>query len=120
MRNLAVYGTLRKGQSNYRYLDNPKYIKTIELKGYIMLDFEAYPAVIFTGDSHKITVDLIQVTSKDFRRIKNMELRAGYKLDYCVIGYDLYPIYVYNLEIIESGDWIKYLKQRQESFNIAL
>lgn len=116
---ILVYGSLRKGEYNYEYFKQGlEYIKTVEIPNYKLYSLGAYPGIKESKNS-SIICDLMKVTdSKYGDGIHRMELGAGYS--YRVINVDGVEAIIYPYEgnireedLVESGDWSKYLKQEE-------
>jgi gamma-glutamylcyclotransferase (GGCT)/AIG2-like uncharacterized protein YtfP len=77
---LLVYGSLRKTSKrgfNFNRFGGQTYIRTLELDGYRMHSYGAYPAV--TPDpGGSIVAEVHEVEPEAFNCIKRMELGAGY------------------------------------------
>lgn len=109
MVKVAVYGSLRRDQYNYRFMKSAKAIDTLTVDGYIMLSFGDYPAVI-PARGNSILCDIIEVDKFDWKRISKMEKSAGYKLDWVEYKEEKIPMWVYDIKVIEAGDWVDYIK----------
>jgi len=122
-----TYGSLRRGESNFNaYCSyyNLEYIKTIEILGYKLYSFGPYPGINYTGDEKDVLVcDLLGTNQKECSdSIDSMELGAGYHIEEKVIPYDekevTAKLYVYSNpltdNLVPSGDWSKYLKEKYE------
>ena len=72
---LAVYGTLRKGCSNYhRYLRGSEHVGTFTTGKKYRLILADYPSVLpFNGQGHRVEVDLFLVDVSTLRRIDWLE-----------------------------------------------
>jgi len=106
---IAAYGTLRKGNYNFKRFNGLKYLKTVKIKGYELWDFGPYPYVVKKEDS-EITVDILEAEGGTKRLIDSMELGAGYKMENITIEKKECTIYymekIYNNTTkIESGDY---------------
>jgi gamma-glutamylcyclotransferase (GGCT)/AIG2-like uncharacterized protein YtfP len=120
--DFAFYGSLREGQYNHNYLiapykDSVK-VETVELKGYKMFSFGAYPFVVKSEDAaDSIVVELHTIPNEmPARRIHFMELGAGYGAEEVIINDKAYCLYVYpdrnweekGYEKVPEGDWVKF------------
>ena len=75
---IAVYGTLRKGDYNHRYLRGHDPVSIERVQGFEMYNLGgAYPYVARGGDD--ITVEVYDVPADVFARISGMETGAGYE-----------------------------------------
>ena len=70
-RNVFVYGTLMKGQTNHSYLKNSKCCGSATVEGYDMYDCGWYPAIV-DGDS-LIVGELYEVSADDMPSIDMLE-----------------------------------------------
>ena len=77
MERIAVYGSLRKGCYNNRWLGNAKYIETFTVTGFALYDLGFYPAAVEQKGS-SIVIEIWEVDDDTFKRIDNMEIGAGY------------------------------------------
>ena len=125
-KKVAVYGSLRKGEYNYeRFVDYFKggleYLRTTVVRGYDLYDLGAYPGIRVSSDlSKELVVDIMECSDDCFKHIEAMEHGAGYNSVSITVGADECTIYVYNYpatNLVESGDWSKYLSHEQEIEN---
>lgn len=73
---LAVYGTLKQGHGNHRYLKNAEYLGThITEPNYTMHSMGGFPAVTLEG-STPISMEIYKVTDKE--TIENVNALEGY------------------------------------------
>ena len=70
-RQVFVYGTLMKGETNHRYLENSTYLGTTLIEGYEMYDVGWYPAII-AGDG-LVVGEVYQVPKSDMPAIDRLE-----------------------------------------------
>lgn len=116
MKNMFVYGSLKKGFFNHFLIEeNPrnKLIRKASINGYKLYLLWSYPAIKSASKDDKIFVELYSLSDEVFDRIDNMEQRANYipvevEDDEGNIGI----IYKYNGDvnkerIISSGNWTK-------------
>jgi len=68
---IAVYGTLRKGCANHRYLADAKYIGTGKLLGWNMYSNGSYPYV--SKGNGSIKVEIYEVDKDTLARIDDLE-----------------------------------------------
>ena len=126
-KDIIVYGSLRPGEYNFsrfkqHYQDDIKYVKTIDrLKNYELFDLGAYPCVVYNAEpNNNITVDILRVSDACYEMIYNMEIGAGYHVEQVTVTdggeTKIYPIFAmmtgYKAQKVESGDWVKYLKNK--------
>ena len=125
---VAVYGSLRKKQSNYEYhLSNSTYKGTFTTEPeYTMYSLSYYPALKLNGN-HSIVMEVYEV---DEETLKNLNRLEGYCPGEKSTFYDRIEIdtpwgkaftYIYVNElskdsIVESGDWVAY-KNEQKSWS---
>lgn len=118
------YGTLRRGEPNFNRFKWQTYIQTLKLKGYELYD--CIVPIIVEGEG-SIIVELHALTNSADKKIRLMEIGAGYKEQKLRIGDKLASLYIYDKRYlpyidsrkIESGDWVKYnkaLNQRIDCF----
>ncbi len=73
MNRVFVYGTLKRGQRNYRFMRGSRFVGLHRTERvYSMFEFEGYPAVC-VGGSHAVTGEVYQVDDHQFRRIDDLE-----------------------------------------------
>lgn len=134
---ILVYGTLRKKQYNYERIrhvfgkNSLIYIGDTRLDYHRMYDLGNYPAII-PGGSKSIVVELMFCNDDVYKAINEMETSAGYSKDSQVIWvkisnntlrtawlnlYTASPKLITTImkekdrfPLIESGDWVKYLR----------
>lgn len=128
---LAVYGTLRKGDGNHRFLRGQKLLSTERVEGFEMFNLGgAYPYVARGGDN--ITVELYDITPDVLAPIESMERGAGYAMCKVKTTLGLADIFYMeekqhahyqtgkraNTPKVLSGDWLEWLKKyKPERFN---
>jgi len=116
MKNMFVYGSLKKGFFNHSLIDdNPRnrLIKKGFIDGYKLYLLWSYPGIKSSSTGERLYVELYSLSDEVFDRIDKMERSAGYtpvevKDNDGKIG----VIYVYDRavddkNIICSGDWTK-------------
>ena len=116
---MAVYGTLRKGNGNFKYfLKDKKCLGTIKVEGFKMYNLGFYPCIVPTKNKKDIiTVEVYKLDDekdKDtINSINGMERGAGYLIGEVEtkFGKALYYYYPYipESECIEHGDWNKHI-----------
>ena len=117
MKNVFIYGSLKKGFFNHSLIEeNPRnrLIRKGFVGGYRLYLLWSYPCVKPSAEEDKVYVELYSLCDEVFDRIDVMEKRAGYssvevKDDDGNVGI----IYVYDREvdknrIISSGNWTKW------------
>ena len=132
----AVYGTLRKDGSNHHHLSNKKgvtYVGTITSEHiYTMKSVgDCFPALFKNGDT-SIVLEIYDVQSAEVER--SLDALEGYSADRAesnnyynkdIINTPLGPAFVYffntnnnsTLYPIENGDWVEYIKNKQNDQN---
>lgn len=122
MKKILVYGSLRKGEYNYKrflkyYPDGLNYLATTTITGYKLYDLGSYPG-IRPQDGTELVVDVMEVSDEAYDSITGMERGAGYSVvKETVEGFGECTIYVYDYPVnekylVESGDWSKYLSHQ--------
>ena len=125
---VAVYGSLRKKQSNYEYhLSNSTYKGTFTTEPeYTMHSLSYYPGLKLNGN----TSIVMEVYEVDEETLKNLNRLEGYDPEKKSTFYDRIEIntpwgksftYIYVGElskesIVESGDWVAY-KNEEKSWS---
>lgn len=120
---IAVYGTLRRGDGNHRYLRGQKLLSTERVEGFEMFNLGgSYPYIARGGDD--ITVELYDVTEDVLAPIENMERGAGYQM--CKVKTTLGLADIFYMEEkthakyqtgrsrppkVVSGDWLKWIEK---------
>lgn len=118
---VAVYGTLKRGQSNHRCLGDSVFIGTSRIPGFKMYSLGGFPGVV-TGDA-SILIEVFQVTNdKDAQRVYSLEGYNGVRGHARNTFYDTVDIEVningedlkaemfifkgrYLGPLVESGEW---------------
>ena len=116
MKNMFVYGSLKKGFFNHSFIEeNPrnKLIRKGFIVGYRLYLLCSYPAIKQSSINDKVFVELYSLTDEVFDRIDAIEKNANYipievKDDVGNSGI----IYVYNGEVKEEnfisiGNWVR-------------
>ncbi len=107
---LAVYGTLRRGCANHRYIADGKYVGTGELQGWNMYSNGSYPYVVKSGGS--IKVEIFEIAEETLSSIDDLE---GYPMHYdrTQVETQYGKCWLYFVRKIpsrcfkiESGDWL--------------
>ena len=128
---VAVYGSLRKKQSNYEYhLSNSTYKGTFTTEPeYTMHSLSYYPGLKLNGN----TSIVMEVYEVDEETLKNLNRLEGYRPGEKSTFYDRIEIntpwgksftYIYVGElskesIVESGDWCKYKNEEKSWFSVT-
>lgn len=115
---VAVYGTLRKGQSNHSVLeDSPKVGELRQKLNYSMWDYNGwYPILTSSSKPSWLTLEVYSVNDRIFEALDFLE---GYPVLYdrrleTIYGEDTYIYFMENLKgkqgatPIPSGDWVSY------------
>ena len=112
---VAVYGSLRKGLGNHRFLTSSKFLGKDVITGFNMYSLGAFPYVTPTKESNTIVVEVYEVNDNVFLSLDALEgyptfydrmkitTKYGYAWIYFIKDYGKHPKVV-------SGDWIKFYK----------
>ncbi len=116
MKNVFVYGSLKKGFFNHSLIsENPRnrLIRKGFIEGYKLYLLWSYPGIKASDNADKLYVELYSLSDEVFERIDRMECSAGYtpieaEDDNGKKG----VIYVYKGEfnednLVRSGNWTK-------------
>ena len=118
-RKIAVYGSLREGQSNFKYFKS-RYpdIKVIKnnhrIEGFKLYSLGTYPAI--RPGNGSVEVDILEVPKLCFGQITQMELGAGYSAMEIFVDNEQVILYPYERDInprriVESGNWNEFNKR---------
>jgi len=117
---MAVYGTLRKGNGNYRhFLKDKKCLGTTKLKGFKMYSLGFYPCIVPTkNEKDNIIVEVFELDDEKDKSliagINSMERGAGYSIGEVetIFGKALYYYFNYHPDTthIKHGDWNKHMR----------
>lgn len=119
MRNILVYGSLRKGEYNYdsfkeEYGDDFQFVKELTLEGYKLYSLGVYPGIKKTNNKEDVlVVNKIQLSEEAYRDVDWMEIGAGYSRETINVDGDDCTLYIYDghvrdTDLVENGDWSKY------------
>ena len=73
MNRVFVYGTLKRGQRNFHFLEQTEFVGSFSTPGiYSMYDFEGFPAVCVDGE-HAIEGEVFDVSDAQFRMLDELE-----------------------------------------------
>jgi len=126
---MALYGSLRDGLYNSRRLNLPNrsdFLGITRIKGYALYSLGPYPAV-YSAENGSVVAEVRRFSGKKqlevAKSIDYMELFGGYHREYVDLEIEQQKvkglIYVYDekpeTEVIEHGDWIKYLNEKGSS-----
>ncbi|AKB76489.1 hypothetical protein MSHOH_0006 [Methanosarcina horonobensis HB-1 = JCM 15518] len=126
---MALYGSLRDGLHNSRRLNLPNksdFLGMTRIKGYALYSLGPYPAV-YPADDSFVVAEVRRFSGKQqlevAKSIDYMELFGGYHREYVDLEMEQQKvrgfIYVYDekpeTEVIEHGDWFRYLKEKELS-----
>lgn len=114
---IAVYGTLKKGFGNHRFIEG-NYIKTVKVPNYNLFT-NSWAIVPFAVESNNssdyIVAEIYDVSDNSFKRIRQLEIGAGYKEVIIPIDtikatmwiYDFKKLknWINDLVQIKSGEW---------------
>jgi len=115
MKNILVYGSLRKDHYNFNRCGKQKFVKAMKLNGYDLFSLGSYPAILEgKGD---LVVELHEVDDLTHKNIQRMELGAGYSEKPIEVDGVTASLYVFNNKNIaktqtqvKSGDWSDFKK----------
>ncbi len=125
---MALYGSLRNGLYNSRRFDLPnksEFLGATKITGYALYSLGPYPAV-YPADNSSVIAEVRRFSGKQqleiAKSIDYMELFGGYHREYVDLEIGKQKIrgfiYVYDekpeTEIIEHGDWVHYLREKDE------
>ena len=117
---VAVYGTLRKGSGNHRLLEDCKFVGEAKTNDkFTMYSHGGFPSIAKGGPKDtNIKVELYEVSNQ--RTSDSLDMLEGYPgwYDKKKINIDDKEVYIYTMQesiksnrpVIESGDWIEYVK----------
>lgn len=126
MKLIAVYGTLRPGEHNYRVSGNAPSIGTAQINGFQMFTLGGYPGVVPGNEEDKIIVDILQVEDEFVPSVYRLEGYNGVRghsqnnfydtvdIETTINGEKITAemfIYKGNCHVknrIENGDWKEY------------
>lgn len=119
-KNVAFYGSLRKGCYNYeRFKDGLTEKGQSVISGFRLYSLGAYPCIIRSDNPEdKVVVDLFEADEATFNRIHRMELGAGYDAEEVELNNENYVIYTfppsmsefYTRNRVSDGDWLKHVQ----------
>lgn len=119
---IAVYGTLRKDQSNHRLLKNAKYLGEFESKPIFNMYSigDSFPGITLGGHT-SVTMEVYEVDEKTAAKVDSLEGYSALRENndfydkklihtpYGEVSFYTYEADTTNLNIIKSGDWAEYL-----------
>lgn len=112
MHKIAVYGSLRIGEYNFKRMElfgEINHISTTTVQGWDLFSLGPYPGI--KPGAGTIVVDLLECDDRVYQYIYGMEIGAGYIEREINIDGELYKIYEYTggtwTEAIPTGDWLK-------------
>ena len=119
---VAVYGTLRKGESNHYIIRDAKPFGVSRIKGFTMYSNGFYPYAVSRGKG--ITVELYKVDADHMRRLDSLE---GYPYHYnrkkvTVKGKKAWVYFtakkpdVDGITKVDSGDWMDAARRGNEVY----
>lgn len=128
---VAVYGSLRKKQSNYEYhLSSSEYKGTFTTEPkYTLHSLSYYPGLKLNGN-HSIVMEVYEVDEETLNKLNQLE---GYRPNEEATFYDRIEIntpwgkaftYIYvnplsKDSIVESGDWVKFKNENKSWSSIT-
>jgi gamma-glutamylcyclotransferase (GGCT)/AIG2-like uncharacterized protein YtfP len=111
---LAVYGTLKKGESNHLRLlpgEEPLYRGFVAIP-YRMYENDEYPMLVPDGERHRIWVEVFDLPAAKIRELDALEEPYDYRRNAIdVEGLGAVEIYAHHapappgFALVESGEW---------------
>lgn len=112
---IAVYGTLRKSNSNHFYLQEEEYLGTEKvLIPFKMVSLGHFPGLILSKENHTIEIEVYEISDHANKLIERLECYPNFygkvKIDTSFGKADTYVLSSkYNhYQTIESGNWNEY------------
>lgn len=122
MKKIAVYGSLRKGLHNYRLLEDSNLVSTEVVNiPWRMVSLGGFPGLVPSeGENHDITIEVFEVDNTTYQRVEYLESYPSFyqkaKIETSQGEVEVYvllsPRYA-DLERVESGDWMEFVKKQQ-------
>lgn len=120
-----IYGSIRKGMHNHRFVENQKSIGNAVVNGYTLYSLVSYPAIVKSGDEKDVVVgELYQfVDEHEMNQVHSMETCSGYELKQetaIVENGNKIPVVLYVFKhgehldenkIVKSGDWVTFFNE---------
>ena len=120
---LFVYGTLKKGGGNHRYLEGSKFICNYELKHHILFDIGyGFPYMYKCSTEESVLGEVYEVNEADIKMVDRLE---GHPVHYkrCLMNFreEIAGMYYYltthnsipdNAKTIKSGYWPIHKKRK--------
>lgn len=122
---VAVYGSLRKGEYNYdhfkRSFPDMEYTGTHTIRGYNLYSLGSYPAVTVMDGDKELIIDTFNVSENCFSRMNGMEIGAGYSQHEITVEDTAHIMWVMpdtdswlrEDRIVEDGDWSKHVREKE-------
>lgn len=115
MSEIAVYGSLRKGEYNYDRFGGEKsfcHKGSYVLDGFKLYSLGSYPGIKKAPAGNTIVVDVLYADEQTSNVINHMEIGAGYHAEKIKVGNHEPTIYIYDGQVSENqlivhGDWTK-------------
>jgi len=73
---LAVYGTLRKGESNHKVLGDSEFVKEVRIIGFKMYGKATFPAVIKGEEEDSIVIEIYRITNPEI--LETIDMLEGF------------------------------------------
>lgn len=122
MKKIVVYGSLRKGHGNHRYLLSDSKLVSEEVINipFKMVSLGGFPGLIPSKENNGITVEIYEVTDDTYKAVEQLEGYPNFyqkalvptSLGELEIYVLLSPRYAVNPTFVENGDWNSYLTPR--------
>lgn len=126
LERVAVYGSLRQGHGNWRWLLNREPVETSTLSQFKMYSLGGFPGVLHSdSEEDQIVVEVYEADEKDMESLDRLEGYREHDPDTSmyvrerVEGVDAW-IYVWNgrelpeEKHVASGDWTQYVEERAQ------
>lgn len=117
---VAVYGSLRKGLSNHRLLEQADFLGYTQTTGFKMYSLGGFPFITHeqANEQDIITIEVYAVTQEEMRRLDGLEgYPSFYNRELIDTPYGKAWIYFIDGErdgypSVTDGDWFKYYTSR--------
>lgn len=119
---IAVYGTLRKDQSNHRLIKDSKYLGSFETKPIFNMYSigDGFPGIVLGGHT-SVTMEVYEVDEATAAKVDSLEGYSELKKNndfydkklihtpYGEVSFYTYEANIEGLRVIKSGDWNEYM-----------
>jgi len=97
---IAVYGTLRKGESNHRVLGDSTFITTKRIAGFKMYGAHRFPAVIKGTSTDFITIEIYRINNPKI--LKEIDILEGFDRQNPNSPDNFYSLQILRLEDVDE------------------